>query len=98
VAAPLSGSSAEKRLRLLEASHGIGGGGRCPECGGPEDGPEGPPWLLTVISDAVTGEFCWAELDGERISEDELREIEEEACSLCEARRPTITIGGGPLP
>lgn len=76
----------EKRLRALERTYGIGGGDECPECGGPSGGGGGR--TLIVIRDAVTGEFCWAELDGEKISEDELREIEDQACSTC--RGPTI--------
>jgi hypothetical protein len=30
----------ERRVDALEVSHGIGGGGRCPECGGLPDEPD----------------------------------------------------------
>jgi hypothetical protein len=82
--------------RRLEDLRSAGGAGdRCPECGSPADGP---PRLLITVRNAVTGEFCGAELDGEKISEDELREFEAEACSTCRGRGTTINIGGGTLP
>jgi hypothetical protein len=84
----------KRRLEDLRSTRGAGD--RCPECDREDSG--GPPWLLTVVSNAATGEFCWAELDGERISENELREFEAEACSLCRGAGSTITIGGGELP
>lgn len=72
------------------ASEG-GGGGGCPECGGP-GGPGGGRPPLIVMRRAEDGAFVSARQGGEEISEEELREIEENACSLCD-KGPEINIG-----
>jgi hypothetical protein len=84
-----------RTFRNLQRSGG-GPGGACPECGGPrEPGGRGRPPLITIC-DAVTGEFRSARRGGEEITEEELRQIKEQDCSLCDSEaRLEINIGGG---
>jgi hypothetical protein len=76
----------KRRVEGLDSARG----GVCPECGRPDDGG-GPP--LIVIRNAVTGALHSAHRGGEEISEEELGQIEEQACSLCD-KGPQINIGG----
>ena len=54
----------ERRVGALEASHGIGGGGggECPECGGPPDGEYGKDdtyeMIFTAPTEAGENEWC----------------------------------------
>jgi hypothetical protein len=64
----------ETRVERLEAATGGDGGEGCPRCVG----------TLTVVSDAVSGEFRSASWNGEEITGEELRERETEVkCPRC---------------
>jgi hypothetical protein len=45
----MSPSGHEKRLRLLEATRGIGGGDRCTDCGSLPDGEEDPDTTYEIL-------------------------------------------------
>jgi len=52
----------DRRVDALESSHGVGGGGECPECGGPPDGEYGKDdtyeMIFTAPTEAGENEWC----------------------------------------
>ena len=78
----------ESRLYALE--EGGGGDGGCERCRG----------LLVTVRDAITGTFQWAEWNGEKISEEEVIERQQETeCPRCSRKidpdeGTVINIGG----
>jgi hypothetical protein len=81
-------STLERRLEALEDAYG--GGGGCDRCRG----------MLVTVHDAITGRLDSAELNGEEITEEELREYEaERECPRCGRRidpdeEVVIQVGG----
>jgi hypothetical protein len=87
-------TSLETRVRTLEAATDADGGGGCERCVG----------VLTSVHETPSGNFGFAEWNGQAISEGELAERETETeCPRCGRgidldEGTLIRVGGGPMP